>query len=123
MASRSFILTLKTSLSGSGTGTATYQVPVGQRLTLRKLVVSATGAFNITDIRKGSGQDLTNASVNEPIPSAVLANGGDGYNGLKELDPPIVVESGESIKFDLLDTSTAANTVYLVFVGELEVGA
>jgi len=117
-----FLLLLRATLTGSGTGTVSYTVPPGQTLTLNKIFQKSTGAFNITDINDATGHKYSNASNSNPIDSDMIRDVADGYNGLSEFPVPIVLGGGTQIQFNLTDTSTSSNTVQLMLAGKLDSG-
>lgn len=112
----SFLLTKRVSLNANGTGTWQYTVGTKEKFDIHKLMSTATGTYDITDIRDSQGTHYTNASTNEPISSLLLAKGSDNYNNIDVLPTPIHVEGGVTLYVDLLDTSGAGNVVDILMV-------
>ncbi|KKN10110.1 hypothetical protein LCGC14_1039930 [marine sediment metagenome] len=109
-----FNLVLDVDVIASGTGTLTYTVSQDEELDLMEIFHAATGAFQINDIRDSVGFHYTNASANNPISSALIAQGANEYNHLGKLPVPINVKGGSTIYFDVQDTSTSSNTIRLI---------
>ena len=116
-----YILELEVTLAGSGQGTMTYTVPRNERLELRKMVHTSTGAFEVTAIDVSGANALTNASVADAIPSENLLDGADDYHGIGIFDPPIVIEGGGQIDIQLTDISTSSNVVKITFEGQRDI--
>ena len=120
MAVHPFLLTKRVVLNADGTGTWQYTVGTKETFTIKRLFTTSTGAYNITDIRDSTGLHYTNASVNEPIPSSVLPTGTNNYNNVGILPEDMVIDGGVSIYVDLIDTSSAPNTVDLLMLVKRE---
>lgn len=118
MATIPFLLQGRVVLTALGTGTFQYPVPQGEKVRIRDLVYSSTGTFGVTDIRTSDGRHYTNASGSAPIPSAVLANGANNFNNVRDFEPDLAVEGGSILYIDLVDTSNAGNTVNLTMNSE-----
>ena len=117
-----FFALFRFSLAGNAQGTAQYTVPVGEQLTLKDMVFSSTGAFSITNIRDASGKSYTNASPTTPIPSTIFPSGGNNNNSIKGFDPELVIEGGNILYIDVVDSSGSANTINIVFSGQKKTG-
>jgi len=120
MASHPFMMIMQVVCAGSGTATLSYNVAKQEVLKLHKFLVSATGIFNIVDIRDSQGRHYTNASGSAPIPDTIIGKPVDAFNNLGELPIPLVLEGGTTLYVDVVDTSTATNTIKFIGVGERE---
>lgn len=98
-------------LTSGGTGTLTYAVPPGQTLAIDEFTFISTGAFSVVGIRNGGGQQFTNATPSNGIPSTMLANGLNQFNVIKDFKPDLVIQGGDTFYIDIIDTSAAPNTV------------
>jgi hypothetical protein len=104
-------LFLSSVLTAGGTGTMSYQVPPGQKLIIDEFVFISTGAFNVVGMRNGGGQQFTNATPSNGIPSTMLANGLNQFNVIKDFKPNLEIQGGDTFYIDIIDTSAAPNTV------------
>ena len=107
-------LLLSAVLTAGGTATLTYQVPQGQQLEIDEFVFVSTGIFSLVGIRSAGGINFTNATPSNGIPSTMLANGVNQFNVIKDFKPNLIVAGGDTINFDLIDTSAAPNTIRLL---------
>lgn len=109
-----YLLQLNVVLAASGTGTLQYTVPPNEKLEISELLFASTGAFSLTDIRVSGGHVMTNAGANNPILSTQLRLTNNNNNTLLELMLPIVLEGGQVLYVDVLDTTAAPNTVRML---------
>ena len=109
-----FNLVLDVTVIANGTGTLTYTVSQQEDFELMEIFHAATGAFQINGIRDSVGFHFTNASANKPITSALIAQGANEYNHLGKLPVPINISGGNTIYFDVQDTSGAGNVIRLI---------
>jgi len=114
---QTFIATGRVVLAGNGTGTFVYSVGSKERFEIKRIIQTATGAFSITGIRDAHGNNYDNSSPTNPILSSWLASGANPNNNLGDFPEPIVIQGGGTIYIDLLDTSTAGNTVDIGLIG------
>lgn len=117
MATIPFIVYLETVLGANGTGTLSYTVPPGEKLTINDLIQDATGAFEVTGIRDSSGRYYTNASPNTGIPRGAFKEMGTAFLGFDFYKTPLVIEGGLIFYIDIVDTSGAGNTVQVALCG------
>jgi hypothetical protein len=106
-----YLLFLSASLSAGGQGTMTYQVPPNQSIEIDEFTFISTGTFKVVGIRNGGGIQFTNATPTNGILSTQLANGANNFNVIKDFKPNLIVQGGDSLYIDVLDTSTLANVV------------
>lgn len=107
-------LFLSAALTAGGTGTLTYQVPQGQTLELDEFVFSSTGTFSLVGLRNAGGINFTNATPSNGIPSTMLASAANQFNIIKDFKPNLIIQGGDTLYVDLIDTSAAPNTVRLL---------
>lgn len=104
-------LYLTSVLIAGGTGTMSYQVPPGQTLELDEFVWTSTGIFSLTGLRNGNGLQYTNATPSNAIPSTMLNNAANNFNLIRDFKPNLVINGGDTLYIDVIDTSAAPNTV------------
>jgi len=114
MADFPFLVVLQTALAADGTGSVSYSVTTQEELEIIEIYHQSTAGFNVTDIRTSDGQHYTNASSVVPIPGTFFTDVADGYNAKPGLPVPIKLSGGGVIYIDLLDTSSAPNTVTIL---------
>ena len=122
MGSIPYILLADFSLAANGAGSFTYPVPQGQKLTIFKWLKSSTGAFYVTGISDGNGQNYTNATAAKALPSGTVPNVADNYHSIEEFTPPLVIEGGSSLTINVLDASGNPNTSYIVMQCQRDLG-
>lgn len=98
-------------LTGSGSGTLTIDVPGDTTLNLNRIIQSSTGAYNITDARdSASGIRFLTGTT----PHAHLETDNNGNLELK--NEKLEFKGPTKITFELTDTSTSTNNVYVTAV-------
>ena len=103
------------SLSASGSDSLSINVAEGKTFTINKILVDSTGTFNITDIRDTqSGQHYLSGTVT----SDMMKRDGNGTTNISFA--PIVIRGSSRLIVDVTDTSAAANTVRIGFMGNEE---
>lgn len=117
-----YFLELSIVLAASSSGTLSFPVPNSEVLRLTRVVYVSTGIFNITDIRSTRGIHYTNASPANPITSTQIQNAGNAFRSIMDFNGEIVIEGGETLIIDLVDTSVALNTIQLLLSGIKETG-
>lgn len=108
------IVQLSAVLGIGGTASPSYTVPSNERLIIRECRILSTGTFNITAIRDSGSRFYSNVSVAVPLPSTYFQHVDSPNIGNTDITPPIEVEGGATITFDIIDTSGAANTVKIM---------
>ncbi len=103
-------------LGAAGTGTWGFDVPVNEAYDLYDIRFTATGAFDVRDIRDSSGVHYTNASSTDPVPSTQFQNGASPNLGFASFPTPLHLAGGTSLRIDLFDTSGAGNTIRITFL-------
>jgi len=104
-------LFLSSVLTAGGTGTMSYQVPPSQQLELDEFVFSSTGTFSVVGFRNGGGMQFTNATPSNGIPSTMINNAANNFNLIRDFKPNLVIQGGDTLYIDVIDTSAAPNTV------------
>lgn len=113
MATYPFWLQLDVTLASGGTGTLTHTVPNNEKLTISELVFNQTGTFSVIGFTVSGGRNISNASNNKPVPSVNLQKGTNQFNHIGKFDTPLVLNGGETMTIELLDTSAGSNLVQL----------
>ena len=104
-------------LSGSGSGTVSFEIDAGMTMTILKLAQTSTGAYNITKIRDTA---TGNHFLSGTIDNTMLEWGTN--NHLNITDIPIVLTGPTKLILDLTDTSTSSNTVSVAIIGDESAG-
>lgn len=108
--------------AGGGVASAQYPVAMLQKLTLNEMFWTATGAWGFYEIRNANGRLYAAATQANPVRSEHLQQGASPNIGFSKLPLALEVLGGDSIIFNVIDLSGAANTVKLLFVGSLDLG-
>lgn len=114
MANIPFLIVMQEALAANATGTLSYQVATNEEFTIKEWRQVSTGSFNIRRIYDSRGFNYSNATANEAISQAFMADAADQNNGLKTPPLDLVITGGSTIYFDVIDTSGAPNTVTIV---------
>lgn len=98
-------------LSGSGSGTLTIDVPGDVSLTIKRFIQSSTGNYNITDARDSASgvRFLTGTTPHTHFETDNNAN-------LELKDEKLEFKGPTKITFELTDTSTSTNNVYMTAI-------
>ncbi len=104
-------------LAANSTGTLQFKESASEEFFGRELWIVSTGAFSITDIRDNAGLRYSNCSNAEPILSTMLDKPQTAGWGIKVFPDEMHIPPSGEFYIDLLDTSTAENTVTGVIVG------
>lgn len=108
-----FIIGLTEQAASGGTISLSYLVPNGQRLLINEAIFDADGIFNLIGIRTSDGQSYGNLSTVNIIKSTMLQDGDNENNHLNLFEEPLIVWGGVTVYFDFIDTSAAANDIWL----------
>lgn len=122
MARFPFLAVLEKALAANGSGSVEYTVPTGESMEIYGVMNTATGSFDITDIRDTKGIHYSNASAAAGVPNTFLPTAQTNYVNAGDFREPIKLEGGVTIIIDLLDTSGAVNTVTLLLINVKETG-
>lgn len=117
-----FNVLLQDTLASGGTATLSRQVPDGQKWTITALYQKSTGAFNVTNIRNGTGQYFGNFSPSNALPNDFIPDVENGYNAPDTFKHDVVINGGDSLYIDIVDTSASSNLVQIVIEGILDTG-
>ena len=120
MAMQTFIAVAAATLTADGTGTASYSVSNQEHFEVERIMFASTGAFSLTGIRDNAGNIYSNIDSTDPLPSTLLSSGANGNNHIGDFPTPIIVQGGGQVSIDLLDTSSAGNTVRIFLIGKRE---
>jgi len=116
MADSPYFLTDTVVLGAAGTGSFNFFVPVNESYDLYDMRFTATGIFDVRDIRDSAGQHYTNASTTDPLNSTHFQNGASPNIGFQTFPATLHLNGGMTFTIDLFDTSGAGNTVRFVFL-------
>lgn len=116
MADAPYFITDTVVLGAGGTGTWNFSVPANENYDVYDMRFSATGGFDVRDIRDSAGVHYTNASSVDPLPSVQLQNGNSPNIGFQSFPVTLHLDGATQLQVDLFDTSGAGNTVRLTFL-------
>ena len=117
---RAYILTDTVAPGANATLETEHRVGANERFTGTHILIERTGTFNITKITNDSGLPFTNADTSDPITGAAFPDALTEHGKWLELTAPIIVERSDAIKFEVVDTSGATNTVRIHLLGSME---
>lgn len=106
--------------SSGGQVSLTYQVPTNKRFTIKQIMFASDGTFNVVGISSSRGSNYTNASNSKPLPSTLLPFSTNAYNMTSLPIQDLVLEGGDEFTIVIVDTSAAANDVWMLLNGMLE---
>jgi len=121
MARNSYFVIKSVSLSANGTGDITIQTDANETLYIHKIAFNSTGAFEIYDFEDSRGGSYTNATTDNPLPSAFLPILQSNLDIYIDLPEPLVLPPSTVLTISVKDKSGSSNTVYFFAVGVREI--
>lgn len=117
-----YLLLAPVTLAANGQNTFNYPVPQGQKLYIKQLFFTSTGAFKLVGLSDAAGTNYTNVTPASGIPSTLLASGSNNNNAVIDFEPELIIEGGNQLNITLLDTSNSTNTVSLLLNTAKDIG-
>jgi hypothetical protein len=112
-----FLQTFNIALGAGGAGALIFQTGLSEVHQIKRFWFISTGIFSLVGLRDSMGQQYTNASGANPIPSLILAVPGVSDAGVSNLLSELEFGPNVTLTFDIIDTSGAPNAVVLVCEG------
>lgn len=116
-----YTLTDSVTLTGSTSGTIVLTIGATEEFRGRAIYFQSTGAFSITKIYDSSGKPYTNADSTNIIPSTLFLTTLDQAGFVGEFYTELQLVPNTTLYIDVLDTSTASNTIRAFIVGKKKV--
>jgi hypothetical protein len=114
---RPYFFIVYESVAGSATEVASSSIGMTEEFQGEKLIVNATGAFDLIGVTDQGGTPYTNATSAKMIDSALIDN--VSTNVIGPIEFPIYLGPGSTLNLTVTDTSTSTNEVWFLFVGKI----
>lgn len=118
---RPYFLRGRVSLTGSAAGSISFDIGASEHFEAMAMRIAATSeSFDLTGISDQGGVPYTNASQTDVIDGKLLFNTTENeYNEIK-FAVPWNLPPNTTLKFDLIDTSTSTNEIFIVLIGKMK---
>ena len=109
------------SIAANSTEAIEWNTDSNETITIYKIRIHSTGAFDIIDMEDQAGTSYTNANVNNPIDSNLLTASTKNEYSEIVLPEPLTLPPSTKFTFSVSDTSGSTNEVWIIGIGTREI--